>query len=91
MKKPVAIRRHAILKRPYRRAQQSTPEFRTLTPAAQWAVLRTVMQADTTAAGAALLDVFDSRAARRDEVLAALEAAHDADVRAGSVTRGEQH
>ena len=86
-RKPIAIRRHAIFKHQYRRAVQSTPEFRTLKPADQWAVLRGVVQSDTTAAGATLLDVIDSREARRDEVLAALELGHDADVRAGLISR----
>lgn len=86
-KKPVSIRRHAIFKHQYRRALQSTPEFRLLKPADQWAVLRGVVQSDASAAGRSLLDVINSREARRDEVLAALELAHDADVRAGLITR----
>jgi hypothetical protein len=59
-----------------------------LKPADQWAALLSVVQSDTSAAGASLLDVIKSREGRRDEVLAALEIAHDADVRAGVISRG---
>ena len=69
----VSIRRHAILKNQYRRAVKSTPGFHTLSLAGQWAALREQVQADATPAGLALLDVLNSREARRDEVLAALE------------------
>jgi hypothetical protein len=80
--KPVAIRRHAILKHQYRRAVRSTPDFHTMNAAAQWAVLRAEVLADTTPAGASLLEILNSREPRRDEVLAALEGAHQADLRA---------
>jgi hypothetical protein len=80
--KPVSIRRHAILKHPYRRAVRSSPDFHTLTAAGQWDLLRAEVQLDTTPAGVSLLEILNSREPRRDEVLAALEGAHQADVRA---------
>jgi hypothetical protein len=80
--KPTTIRRHAILKHPYRRAVRSTPDFHSLPAAAQWAVLRAEVGSDTTAAGASLLEVLNSREPRRDEVLAALEGGRQADARA---------
>ena len=82
MSKPVSIRRHAILKRQYRRAVQSTPDFHNLNAAGQWAVLRAEVLSDTTPAGATLLEILNSREPRRDEVLAALEGAHQADLQA---------
>ena len=60
-------------------------------PAEQWAILRSVVQSDTTPAGATLLAVMNSREGRRDEVLAALEVAHDADVRSAPATRAARH
>ena len=50
--------------------------------AAQWASLRAEVLTDTTPAGASLLEILNSREPRRDEVLAALEGAHQADLRA---------
>lgn len=71
--KPRSIHRHAILKHPYRRAVASTPDFHNLDGSGQWAALREQVIADTAAGADSLLDIMDSRASRRDEVLAALE------------------
>jgi hypothetical protein len=71
--KPVSIRRHAILKRHYKRAVAAAPDFHSLSSTAQWALLRDQVQADITPAGPTLLEILDSRASRRDEVIAALE------------------
>ncbi len=71
--KPVAIRKHAFLKRHYRRAVDSTVDFHKLDAGHQWALLRTEVEADSTAGRDTLLALFDSRVARRDEVLTALE------------------
>ena len=60
---------------------RSTPDFHALTPASQWAVLRAQVMSDTTAAGVALLEIFDSREPRRDAVLQALEEARRAEAR----------
>jgi hypothetical protein len=73
--KPVRIRKHAILKRHYRRAVAATPQFHQLDTTRQWAVLREHVDADPTPLGTTLKMIMDSRAARRDEVLAALEQA----------------
>jgi hypothetical protein len=80
--KPISIRRHAILKHQYRRAVRSTPDFHNLNPAGQWALLRAEVLSETTPESASLLEILNSREPRRDEVLAALELAHQADVRA---------
>ena len=80
--KPVSIRRHAILKHQYRRAVRSTPDFHNLNAAGQWALLRAEVVSDTTPAGVSLLEILNSREPRREEVLAALEGAHQADIRA---------
>jgi len=71
--KPI-VRRHAILKNPYRRTVKATPDFHNLDGKAQWAALRSQVIAEAGAAGeSSLIDVMDSREPRRDEVLAALE------------------
>jgi hypothetical protein len=71
--RPVSIRRHAILKRPYRRAVAATADYHQRSHVEQWALLRAQVQADTTPTGPGLLEILDRRAPRRDEVLAALE------------------
>jgi hypothetical protein len=73
MARPVALRKHAILKHHYRRAVAATPDFQTLNSPGQWAVLRDQVKADPTSGASGLLDILDSRESRRDEVLAALE------------------
>ena len=73
--KPVAIRKHAILKNHYRRAVNATPQFHELDAVAQWATLRKHVEADATPLGATLLKIMDSRQERRDEVLTALHEA----------------
>lgn len=75
------IRKHAILKRHYRRAVAATPTFHTLGADVQWALLRDEVQADSTPAGAGLLEIMKKREARRDEVLAALEEGRQAHLR----------
>jgi hypothetical protein len=67
------IHRHALFKRQYRRAVAATAGFHDLTAARQWAALRAQVQTDATDAGSTLLETFDSRESRRDQVLAALE------------------
>jgi hypothetical protein len=74
-RKPVAIRRHAILKRHYRRVVRRTPQFHQLDSMSQWAALRKHVEEDVTPKGISLLTIMDSRAERRDEVLSALEEA----------------
>jgi len=69
----IVIRRHAILKRHYRRAVKATPGFHELNAVGQWANLREQVKADTSPTGEKLLGIMDSRESRRDEVLAALE------------------
>jgi len=80
-RKPVEIRKHAILKHHYRRAVQATPQFHQLDAIGQWAVLRQQVEADTTAIAATLLKIMDSREARRVEVLSALEDARQGTLR----------
>lgn len=70
--KPVAIRKHAILKHHYRRAVKATPQFHQLDAVNQWAVLRKQVEEDETPMGATLLKIMDNREERRDEVLSAL-------------------
>jgi hypothetical protein len=72
---PVPIRKHAILKRHYRRAVAKTPEFLQLDTNAQWAVLRKQIDDDTTPKAATLRAIMDDRTPRRGEVLSALEEA----------------
>jgi hypothetical protein len=81
MGKPVAIRKHAILKRHYRRAVKATPQFHQLDVVERWAMLRQQVEADATPTGATLLQIMDSRAGRRDEVLSALEDARQITIR----------
>jgi hypothetical protein len=71
--RPIGLRRHAILKHPYRRTVAATPGFHDLDGSGQWAALRGQVQAEAAAGQSNLLDIMDSRAGRRDEVLAALE------------------
>lgn len=71
--RPAWIRRHAILKVPYRRAVDRTADFHTLSPAGQWSVLREQVAADGSPQGQALLRILDDREPRRDDVLVALE------------------
>ena len=80
MKKPV-IRKHACFKRHYRRAVNSTPGFHQLDSVTQWAALRKHVAEDVTAGGILLLERMDNRAARRDEVLGALEQARRTNLR----------
>lgn len=80
-RKPVEIRKHAILKNHYRRAVQATPQFHQLDALGQWAVLRQQVEADTTAIAGTLLKIMDSREARRVEVLSALEDARQGTLR----------
>ena len=75
MAKPVTIRRHAILKRHYRRAVAAAPDFHTMTHSEQWALLRNEVVANFTPGPKNLLEIMDSRESRRDVVLAALEEA----------------
>jgi hypothetical protein len=51
----------------------ATADFHNLNAASQWTALRAQVQADATAQRSTLLETLDSRASRRDEVLAALE------------------
>ena len=80
MPRPTKIRRHAILKRHYRRAVSKTTDFQTLPAAGQWAALRDQVQLDSPGARSPLLDILDSREPRRDEVLAALELGRQGDL-----------
>ena len=73
---PVAVRRHAIFKKPYRRVVDAANGFYNMSPAAQWALLRAQLVADAASGESSLLNVLDSREARRDEVLARLEEGH---------------
>lgn len=76
------IRKHAILKRHYRRAVEATPQFHELDAAARWEALRRHVEQDpTTPEGVNLLTLMDSRTGRRDEVLSALEEARQHSVR----------
>ena len=60
--------------RPARRwAVAATPDFHNLNGTGQWAALRGQVKADAAAGEEDLLGIMDSREARRDEVLAALE------------------
>ena len=79
-RKPVALRKHAILKHHYRRAVKATPQFHDLDESRRWAVLRSQVESDVTPTGATLLKIMDTREARRHEVLTALEAARQAHV-----------
>jgi hypothetical protein len=79
-RKPVVIRKHAILKHHYRRAVKATPQFHELDALSQWAALRRQVEGDATAIGATLLTIMDSREGRRDEVLGALERGRLADL-----------
>jgi hypothetical protein len=67
------VRRHAIFKQPYRRVVAAASDFHNLTAAAQWSLLRAQLVAEAATGASSLLDVLDSREARRDEVLARLE------------------
>jgi hypothetical protein len=80
MPRPSSIRRHAILKRQYRRAFSKTPGFGTLSATDRWAALREQVRLEAPGARSDLLDILDSREARRDEVLAALEEGRIADL-----------
>ena len=71
---PLVVRRHAIFKRQYRRVVAATPDFHNLTPEAQWTLLRAQVIAEAATGDGSLLQVLDSRAPRRDEVLTKLEA-----------------
>lgn len=73
MPRPVSHRRHAILKHHYRRTVAAAPDFATLPPTGQWALLREQVKNDATSGPSGLLDILDSREPRRDEVLEALE------------------
>ena len=78
----ILIRKHAILKRHYRRAVAATPQFHELDGEAQWAAVRRLVEQDaTTPEGVNLLKIMDSRTGRRDEVLSALEDARQHSVR----------
>lgn len=79
-RKPVVIRKHAILKHHYRRAVKATPQFHQLDAIGQWAALRRQIEGDATPIGATLLTIMDSREGRRDEVLGALERARLEDI-----------
>jgi hypothetical protein len=78
---PIVIRKHAILKRHYRRAVRATPQFHELDAVSQWAVLRRQVEQDVTPTGARLLTIMDAREARREEVLKALEQARRDQIR----------
>lgn len=69
----IAVRRHAIFKHHYRRAVAAANDFHNMTPVAQWALLRAELVAEAALGASPLVDVLDSRASRRDEVLARLE------------------
>jgi hypothetical protein len=69
----VVVRRHAIFKRQYRRVVAALADFHRLPSAAQWTLLRAQVVAETVTGESALLETFDKRASRRDEVLARLE------------------
>ena len=73
--KPVAIRKHAILKLHYRRAVAATPRFHELDSSMQWATLRKHVEEDRSERGATLLKIMDNREQRQEEVLSALEEA----------------
>lgn len=72
---PTAIRRHAILKRHYRRAVAATPGFHDLDLGARWALLRDQVAVDPSAEGPRLLEILNSREPRRAQVMEALEQA----------------
>jgi hypothetical protein len=69
----VEVRRHAIFKHQYPRAVAAANDFHNMTPAVQWAMLRAQLVAEAATGTSSLLDVFDSRESRRDDVLAKLE------------------
>jgi hypothetical protein len=83
----VPVRRHAIFKRQYRRVVAAAPDFHHLTPAAQWALLRTQLIAEAATGEPSLVDVLDSRESRRDEVLTELEVGRRNDVGSSSRQR----
>jgi hypothetical protein len=80
-----AIRRHAILKRQYRRVVAAATDFHNMTPAGQWALLRAQVVAEAATGESSLVDTLDSRESRRDEVLSSLEDGRQQD--SGSSTR----
>ena len=73
MPRPATLRKHAILKRHYRRVVAATPDFQTMNATTQWAALRNEVKADPASGPSGLLDILDSREPRHQEVLAALE------------------
>jgi hypothetical protein len=77
----IGIRKHAILKRQYRRAVAATPDFHQRDGIGQWAVLRAEVERDLSPEGVKLLGIMDSREQRREEVLASLEDARQAAAR----------
>lgn len=81
MPAPVALRRHAILKRHYRRAVAATPGFHDLDLAARWALLRDQIVVDRSPAGPRLLEIMNSREPRRAQVIEALEQARQEQAR----------
>jgi hypothetical protein len=70
----IVVRRHAIFKRQYRRVVAAVTDFHNMTSEAQWSLLRAQVFAEAITGESALLEMLDKRAARRDEVLAGLEA-----------------
>ena len=75
MAHPVQIRRHAILKRHYRRAVASTPGFHDLELNVRWGLLRDQILADPSPDSPRLLEIFNSREPRCAEVISELEQA----------------
>ena len=75
MPRPLAIRRHAILKHHYRRAVAATPGFHDLDLGARWALLRDQVTVDPSPDAPRLLEILNGREPRRAEVIEALEQA----------------
>ena len=71
----IAIRRHAIFKRHYRRAVAATPGFHELDLGTRWRLLRDHVSVDPGPDAARLLEIMDSREPRQAQVLAELERA----------------
>jgi len=81
MPAPVAHRRHAILKRPYRRVVAATPGFHDLDLGTRWSLLRDEVAVDASPEGLRLLQILNSREPRRAQVIEALEQARQEQAR----------
>ena len=78
-RRPITLRRHAILKHHYRRAVAATPGFHDLDFVARWQLMREEVLADASPTSSRLLEIMDSREPRRADVIAALEDARQAE------------